>query len=79
MTESDIIGIADPLAGLERMYIAEYLQGKGHTVASLQQIPEEDARQLMADASPYVSIKLAEVETRARFVLGIHGVSAPGS
>lgn len=67
----------DPEAALETMYIEEYLSGKGHTLQSLQELPEEDARQLMIEASAYASTRLAEVETRAHLMQGIHGASPP--
>jgi hypothetical protein len=54
-----------PEALLERMYIEAYLQSKELTV------------QLMAEASAYASVKLTEVQMRARFMSEIHGTS-PG-
>lgn len=63
----------EPEAALERMYIEEYLLGRGHTLQSLQTLPEEEARQLMIEASSYASTRLAEVETRAHLVEEIHG------
>ena len=65
----------EPLASLERMYIEAYLHGKGYTMQSLQRMSEEAARQLMIEASAYASAKLAEVETRARFVQELHDVA----
>jgi hypothetical protein len=62
----------EPRATPERMYIEEYLRGKGQTLQSLQALPEEEARQLLVEASVYASGRLAEVETRARFVHDIH-------
>ena len=67
----------DPEAALETMYIEEYLRGKGHTFQSLQELPEEEARQLMIEASAYASTKLAEVEKRAHLMQEIHGASPP--
>ncbi len=85
MTESRFTSCAngaveiEPLTGLERMYMEEYLKGQGHTLQTLQQMPEQEAKRLMAEASAYASTKLAEVETRAQFVQDIHGVFASGS
>ena len=67
----------EPLAGLERMYIEIYLRGQGHTWRSLRQLPEKEAKLLMARASLYASTKLAEVETRAQFLQEIHGTAPP--
>jgi hypothetical protein len=64
-----------PEALLERMYIEAYLQSKELTVQSVQDLP--NAKQLMAEASAYASVKLTEVHMRARFMSEIHGTS-PG-
>ena len=83
MTESRVIHdtgepiMEEPEAALERMYLEEYLHGKGHTLQSLQTLPEEEARRLMVEASSYASTKLAEVETRAHLMEEIHGSSPP--
>ncbi len=66
-----------PEAALERMYLEEYLSGKGHTMQSLQALPEEEAKRLMTEASSYASTRLAEVETRAQLMQDLHGVSPP--
>lgn len=52
---------------LEKCLIEEYLKGKGHTQESLKTLPEDEAHQLMKEASTYASSKLAEIEIRARF------------
>ena len=62
------------LAQLELMYLEEYLQQTGHSLASLRNLPEAQAKRLMADASVYASTRLSEVETRSRFVQDVHGV-----
>ena len=66
-------GMHEPEGTLERMYIEEYLSGKGHTLGSVSALPEDEARQLMVEASVNASGRLAEVETRARLVQDIHG------
>ena len=71
-TEEPESVIGQPEGALERMYIEQYLRGKGHTLQSLSALPEEEARQLMVEASAFASCRLAEVETRARFVRDIH-------
>lgn len=61
-----------PQSKLERKYIREFLLGKGFSLESLGELPEEEQRQLMAEASRYASLKLAEVESRAKFRKDIH-------
>lgn len=67
----------EPEAALERMYIEEYLRGRGHTLQSLQSLPEAEARHLLIEASSYASAKLAEVETRAQLMQDLHGTAPP--
>jgi hypothetical protein len=52
---------------LERCLIEEYLKSKGHTRESLKRLPDDEAHQMMRDASTYASGKLSEIEIRARF------------
>ncbi len=74
---ADELVMEDPQAALERAYIEEYLRGQGYTLQSLQDLPEEEAKRLMIEASSYASAKLAEVEMRAQFVDDIHGTAPP--
>jgi hypothetical protein len=67
----------DPHAQLERALIEEHLRGQGWSLARLHELPEAEARQLMAEASLYASIRLTEIENRARFVHDVHGVAPP--
>ena len=57
---------------LERCLIEEYLKGKGHTRESLKRLPDDEAHQMMRDASTYASGKLSEIEIRARFTEDLH-------
>jgi hypothetical protein len=41
----------------------------------VHELPEEDAKRLMTEASIFASTKLAEVETRAQFLQEIHGAA----
>ena len=59
-------------ADLEMMYIDEYLREKGYSMNDLSQLPKQEAKRLMIDACRYVSLKLAEVESRARLRSKIH-------
>lgn len=64
-----------PQSALEKNLIQEYLQEKGHTLESLHLLPKDEAHRLMREACTYASLKLAEVESRARFREEIHGPS----
>jgi hypothetical protein len=65
----------NPKADLEMMYIDEYLQGKGYSRKQLTTLPEEESTRLMIEASQYASLKLEELESRARLLTKIHDVS----
>lgn len=64
-----------PQSALEKNLIEEYLQEKGHSLESLHRLPKDAAQRLMREACTYASLKLAEVESRARFRDEIHGPS----
>ena len=63
----------DPQRGLAQFYVEQYLRGKGLTTQALHDLPEEQVKQLMVEASTYAALKLAEVETRAHIVDDMHG------
>lgn len=64
-----------PQSALERKLIKEYLLSQGYHPAEVQELPKDVARELMIRACRYASLKLAEVESRARFQQKIHGSS----
>ncbi len=64
---------SDPAALMERSFIDEFLQTRGHTLASLHGLPHEQATGLLKEASCYASARLTEVESRAHFVESIKG------
>jgi hypothetical protein len=66
---------SDPVARLERAFIAEFLERHGHNAATLHELPEAEANALMRDASVYASAKLSEMEARAHYVHDIHDAS----
>jgi hypothetical protein len=66
---------SDPVARLERAFIAEFLERHGHSAATLHELPEAEANALMREASVYASAKLSEVEARAHYVHDIHDAS----
>jgi hypothetical protein len=62
----------DQTANLERALIAEFLERRGHTVQSVHALPEAEQHAIMREASLYASMKLTEVEQRARYVDDLH-------
>ncbi len=58
---------------LERKLITEYLSDKGYKMADLENLPEEQAKQLMREAANYAGLKLAEIESRSKFRKKIQG------
>ena len=64
-------GVEEIHALLERCLIDGYLMKQGFTRASLKDLPEDEAQELMKQASIYASGKLSEIEIKARFVKDI--------
>jgi hypothetical protein len=62
-------------ADLEMKYIDEYLREKGFSTLELDALPEQEAARLMAEASQYASLKLAELESQARLRTKIRNVT----
>src|SRR5690348_372728 len=60
--------VGDPLSELERAFIAEFLQARGHTLETAYALPEAEAHALLQQASVYASCRLTEVESRAHFI-----------
>jgi hypothetical protein len=69
--------VGGPLAQLERAFIEEYLQRRGHHLRDVGELPSEQANALMKEASAYASGRLTEVETRAHLVSDLHDASEP--
>jgi hypothetical protein len=63
----------DPTEPLEEAFIDEFLRARGHDRHSVHTLPEDQARQLLTDASVYASSKLSAVEARAHYVHDLHG------
>lgn len=68
-------GAEGPQSALERKYIQEYLNSKGFKIEKLGELPKDEQQNLMREASKYASLKLAEVESRAKFRQDIHAPS----
>jgi hypothetical protein len=65
-TEENPKFVAMANADLELTYIDEYLRKKGCSIRELDALPEKDGARLRTEASQYVSLKLAKLESRAR-------------
>jgi hypothetical protein len=68
-------GAEGPQSALERKYIEEYLRSQGVSLENLGKLPKDEQEHLMREASKYASLKLAEVESRAKFRDDIHAPS----
>jgi hypothetical protein len=61
-----------PLEQLERALIDEFIRDRGHDPSHLDMLPAAERHVLLAAASVHASLRLMEVESRARFVHDIH-------
>ena len=73
MDDSTSFVIQDKQAELARNFIEERLKSQGYSLKTICDLPEEEAKRIMIDASIYASVKLAEVEDKAHFVRSLHG------
>jgi hypothetical protein len=64
---------SDPAALMERAFIEEFLQTRGHSLATLKTLPHDQSAALMKEASRHASARLTEVESRAHFIDSIKG------
>lgn len=62
----------DQTAELERALIAEFLETRGFTLSQVQALPDTERHALMREASMHASMRLTEVESRARYVDDLH-------
>ena len=61
-------GRQEPQAALERALIDEFLAERGYTLRSVADLPNTDRDQLLRGAAEWATLRLAEIEARARFV-----------
>jgi hypothetical protein len=61
-----------PLGQLEQALIDEFVRGRGYDPLTLTELPAEQRKTLLKEASVYASGKLAEVEARSHFLDEIH-------
>ena len=69
--------IEDPNAALEKALIDAFLKQKGYTHEDLKKLPADVLEKLMKEASQYASLKMEEVEARAKFVKELHDDASP--
>ncbi len=62
----------DPQGPLEQAFIEEYLRWRGCDAAQLVRLPEDSRRRLLKEASIYAAMKLADVESKARYIHELH-------
>ena len=60
------------LPTLEQKYIEQYLLAQGYRLSDLRGMPTDVSQRLMRGASLYASLKLAELESKARLRKNIH-------
>jgi hypothetical protein len=65
----------DPEGQLETALIEAFLRARGLGSAALRALPEVEAKRVLAEASVYAAVKLAEIDARAHFVHEIHGTN----
>jgi hypothetical protein len=75
LRDADEGTIEEPLAGLERQLIAEYLAEAGFDYQALVARHDDEARRLLARAALYASERLSEIEARSHYVESLHGDS----
>lgn len=61
-----------PHSELEWQLITNFLKEKGYSRQDLKNMPEDEAHRLRVEACRYASLKLAEIESRSKFMRKIH-------
>ena len=65
--------LQDPLAPLERHLIRTFVAATGEDLAMLLARDDDAAHALLANASRYATMQLAEVEARWHYLRELHG------
>ena len=60
---------------LAQAYLDQYLLDRGLTWESIRHLPADEVKKLLIDASTHLSLRLAELEDRARFMADVHGAA----
>ena len=63
----------DPNGLLESELINEFLRTRGYDLQSVENLPDDERRRLLRQASMHAAGRLTEIEARAHFVDGLHG------
>jgi hypothetical protein len=74
-TDPDKPPLEEPLAGLERQFIAEYIANAGFDYHTLIMRHDDEARKLLAEAALHASERLSEIESRSLYLHKLHGES----
>jgi len=73
----DVPPLEDPMSGLERSLIEEFLAQHSFVTDADSQLTELEEAELLIRARTYAAGRLAEVEARAHYLHEIHGVRRP--
>ena len=65
--------LEEPLAGLERQVIVEYLNAAGFDYHALVLRDDDESRRILATAALHASERLSEIEARSQYVHKLHG------
>lgn len=65
--------LQDPNGLLESELINEFLRTRGYDLQSVENLPDDERRRLLRQASMHAAGRLTEIEARAHFVDGLHG------
>jgi hypothetical protein len=72
-TDPDRPPLEEPLAGLERQFITEYVANAGFDYHVLITRHDDEARKLLAAAALHASERLSEIESRSLYLHKLHG------
>lgn len=72
---SDKLLMCDPHAELETALMDEYVRDHGVDPLHLNELPRDEAEQLVRDAAMYACGRLCEYEARAHYVHELHGAA----
>ena len=65
--------LQDPNGLLESELINEFLRTRGYDLQSVENLPDDERRRLLRQASMHAAGRLTEIEARAHFVDELHG------
>jgi hypothetical protein len=62
-----------PESGLEQKLIEKYLADRGYALPDLENLPVEQAKQLMSEACQQAALKLTEIESTEKLWADVEG------